>query len=84
MKNSIGYLVVVAFVTTLSFMACEKEYKTRVCDDTKSVECVTAPFDSTRVYVRIINNTGYPLCNFQATFETPNWRNSEIWPSTFG
>ena len=55
---------------TLLFSSCDKEFNERVCESPITVECAQLPFDSSKVNVRIINSTGYPLCNVQVIYET--------------
>ena len=58
-------MMVVAAIS-LIFFSCKKEYEERSCDTPSKVECKS---DSGRVNVRVINFTGYPLCDFQIKYQ---------------
>jgi len=70
MKNFLGYIVVSLFSISLLFYSCEKEKNTRICESPVTVRCAQLPYDSTKVNVRLINSTGYPLCNLEVIYET--------------
>ncbi len=54
-----------AIVATLGMVSCEKENRDLSCNTPPKVEFGD---DSTRVNVRLINFTGYPLCNFEIIY----------------
>ena len=67
MKKGLLTSLFIALVATFGFISCKKEYQTRVCETPSQVEYGS---DSNVVNVRVINLTGYPLCNFTVLYRT--------------
>ena len=67
MKKGLLASLIIAIVVSFGLTSCEKEYRERICETPSLVEY---GFDSNMVNIRVINLTGYPLCNFNVLYRT--------------
>ena len=67
MKKGLLTSLFIALVVSFGLVSCAKEYQDRICETPSQVEY---GFDSNVVNVRVINLTGYPLCNFTVLYRT--------------
>ena len=67
MKKGLLTSLIIALVVSFGLISCEKEYRERICETPSQVEYGS---DSNVVNVRVINLTGYPLCNFTVLYRT--------------
>ena len=51
----------------LGLFSCAKEYQNRECDTPSRVEC---DHDTSMVNVRVVNYTGYPVCELKVLYYT--------------
>lgn len=66
MKKFLFFSLIAAITLSPS---CTKEYKTRVCDEPSTIDQFCDTIHS-RVNVRTVNLTGYPLCNVRVTYNS--------------
>ena len=67
MKIFRSFLLPASFCALILMYSCSREYPTRICESPSSIPCGV---DSNGVNVRIINISGYPLCDFEVVYET--------------
>lgn len=67
MKIGAKIALFIAVASALGVISCKKDYPSRYCDTPSQVVCEV---DTSIVNVRVINKTGYPLCNFRVKYQT--------------
>ena len=67
MKNFRLLLLPVGIYALLFVFSCKREYPDRVCESSSNIPCGV---DSNAINVRVINISGYPLCDFTVIWET--------------
>lgn len=63
MKKNFTILVAIVSIVLIS---CTREYSTNICESPYTVAC---GFDSTAINVRVINESGYPLCDVALKYD---------------
>ena len=66
MKKNLTFLVVSIAIASIALISCTREYPTEVCESPYTVLC---GFDSAAINVRVINESGYPLCDVALKYE---------------
>ena len=66
MKKNLAFLFASLAIASIALFSCSREYPIEVCESPDNVIC---GFDSTAINVRVINRSGYPLCDVQMKYE---------------
>lgn len=66
MKKHTRLVFISAITLAMTVFSCKKEFNDRSCESPSQVDCNS---DTTKVNVRIVNLTGFPLCDFTVIFD---------------
>ena len=67
MKKNLAFIFSSLAIVSIVFISCSREYPDRVCESPKNVMCGV---DSLGINVRVVNASGYPLCDVEMIYET--------------
>ena len=66
MKKNLTFLFASLAIASIALFSCTREYPVEVCESTPNVIC---GFDSVAINIRVINESGYPLCDVKMKYE---------------
>lgn len=67
MKKNLPFIFSFIAIASIVLISCTREYPDRVCESPINVQCA---IDSLGINVRVVNLSGYPLCDVELIYET--------------